>query len=88
MKFIEYYAIEEHDGFVGTNHVADFATDKAAREFLDKKGNQSYNFSGPFRRNLKLYDSYEDYYDNNDKAIRQRAIAKLTPEERAVLKLE
>lgn len=32
-------------------------------------------------RTFKVYDSYDDFRQNTNKAIRERALAKLTPEE-------
>lgn len=36
---------------------------------------------------IKIFDSTDDFFDNTDDAIRKRALAKLSPEERRVLKL-
>lgn len=41
-----------------------------------------------FLKQFKVYTSFRDYQDNSDKAIRDRALAKLTPEEKMVLGLK
>lgn len=87
MQFIEYYDIERWDGGESTNYLASFSTKEVAEEFLKKCGQPKHHHSGPYRRTVMIYDSYDDYTSNTREKIRLNAIAKLTPEEREVLKL-
>ena len=79
MQYIEYWEVTE-DFDRSSTHVASFKS-KADADAL--KGKSMYRSVG--RRNIIIFESLQDYEENNKAKIRKRAIAKLTPEEREVL---
>lgn len=81
MQYIEYWEVTE-DYDRSSTPVANFTNQSDA---LALKGNSPYRSVG--RRSITIFDDVQDYEENNRARIRERAIAKLSAEEREVLGL-
>jgi hypothetical protein len=83
MQFIEYWAVEEtYDR--DTRIIACFDNAQAA-ELVARSRNNMYRSVS--HRNLTLFDSVLDFENNCREKLRERALAKLTPEELQALGL-
>jgi hydrogenase maturation factor len=81
MKTIEYWAVEEtYDR--DSKEIGNFSNQAAAEE-VATKDNKMYR--GVYKLTLTLFDSVEDFENNSREKIRERALAKLTIEERNAL---
>jgi len=83
MEIIDLYEIAVWDG--GERHIPKFY-------FILKKDAEDYKKDHPhdtfYNKKLKVYATYQDFKDENDQVIRERALAKLTPAEKFVLGLK
>jgi hypothetical protein len=84
MNTIEYWVVEEtwdrDSRFIGN-----FSSEAVAEEIATGTNKQ---YRGVFRKALTIFDSVEDFENNTSAKIRERALAKLTLEERLVLGLK
>ena len=79
MKTIEYWEVTEcYDRVV--NHIANFANEDNALELVGKN-----LYRGASKKTLTIFDSVGDYENNTREKLRERALAKLTVEERNAL---
>lgn len=75
MQYIEYWEVSScYDRDV--THVANFTNKGDADACV---GKDMYRSS--YRKSITIFDDLQDYEENNRARIRERAIAKLTPEE-------
>lgn len=83
MKQLTIWRIEEWDG--GDRTIPNgnyFSNKKAADEY---KKNNKYNCC--IEQTIRIYDSLKDMEDNSKQKLKERALAKLTEEERKILGL-
>ena len=80
MKTIVYWEVDScYD--LKVTHVGNFSDEDVAKQIVERgRGYRSMN-----RRTVTIFDSVEDYEDNTREKIRERALAKLTTEEKIVL---
>lgn len=67
------------DGRAQPKVLASFETEQAAKEFY----NSTYNII----KEMFVYSNLKDYNENNPSALIEKALAKLTPEDKKVLGL-
>lgn len=81
MNTIEYWVVEE--GYDRSNTVIGcFTSETVANQIAGGKNNA---YRSVFKKTLTLFDSAEDFENNTREKIRERALAKLTVEEKTVL---
>jgi hypothetical protein len=81
MKTIEYWTVEE--GYDRTTTlVGCFATESLADTVA---GGKNSAYRSVYKKTLTIFNSVEDFEYNTREKIRERALAKLTIEEREVL---
>lgn len=79
MKLI-YIAYDDGEDGRRTTPIAAFTKEIDAKEY----GKSPWGHVGT----MELYESVKDYENNNLKAVRERALAKLSPEEKKALGVE
>lgn len=78
MKTIEYWTVEEgYDR--GIKHVGNFSDEQVANHFADSA------YRAVYKRTFTIFDTIEDFENNTREKLRERALAKLTVEERVAL---
>lgn len=83
MRITEYWAVEEcYDR--DTRLIGNFSDEQVARHFATSK-NKMYR--SVQRRVFTIFDTIEDWENNTREKLRERGLAKLTPEERLALGL-
>ena len=81
MRTIEYWEVNEgYDR--NMTAIANFTSEAEAKKLV---GTSMYR--GVWKKSITLFDTVEDYEDNTREKLRERALAKLTPEERQALGL-
>lgn len=81
MKTIEYWEVSEcYDR--DSRHIANFSNEADAKVCADGI------YRGYGLRHITVFDSLEDFEENTREKIRERALAKLTTEERQALGLK
>jgi hypothetical protein len=81
MKTIEYWQVEE--GYDRTTTlIGCFTSESIADEVAGGKNNA---YRSVYKKTLTLFDTVEDFENNTREKIRERALAKLTVEERIAL---
>lgn len=83
MKTVEYWVVEEsydRDSKV----VGNFSGEATAKLIVDK----SKGYRSMHKRVLTIFDSIEDFENNTREKLRERALAKLTTEEKIALGLK
>jgi len=82
MQLLEVYSIDVWDG--GDRHYHRFyvRTEEEAQRWLDENQYDSFH-----KKTLVIYDTLEDYKENSVEALKKKALAKLTPEEKYTLGL-
>jgi len=81
MKYIEFWVVEE--SFDRDVKVVGRFTDEVAARTVSTGKNAMYR--SIHKSSITLFDSVDDFEKNTRDKIRDRAIAKLTPEEREAL---
>jgi len=80
MKTIEYWEVDScFDRDV--THIGNFSGEATAKFIVE----QSKGYRSMTKRSLTIFDSVEDFENNTREKIRERALAKLTVEERNAL---
>lgn len=87
MKVIEYATVEQWDGGERYNPLVNFSSVELAKKFIETTGTFQYAYKCYGLKTLLIYESLEDYDSNDLKAIKGRALAKLTPIEKKALGL-
>ncbi len=82
MQVIECWNIQEWDGGERHNH-AFYLTDMAEKD----KYLKAHKHNIATKQTLVFFDTLQEVEDNEYKKVKDRALAKLTPHERKVLKL-
>lgn len=77
MKKLTFYKAVESGRSRETGY---FGTEEAARAYVNRYPRWCF-----YEISFDVFDSVEDYEQNSKEAVRARAMAKLTPEERAAL---
>lgn len=78
MKTIEYWEVTEcYDR--DSKHIGNFSDEQVARHFAEGI------YRGYGLRHITIFDTIEDFENNTREKIRERALAKLTVEERQAL---
>ena len=83
MKQLTIWRIEEWDG--GDRQLPNgnyFSNEEAAEEY--KKNNK---FNACVKQTIRIYDSLQDLEDNSKQKLKERALAKLTEEDKRILGL-
>lgn len=79
MQYIEYWEVSScYDRDI--THIANFINKDDAEVCAGKD-----IYRSAYKKSITIFDDLQDYEENNKAKIRERAIAKLTPEEREVL---
>lgn len=85
---IDCYEITEPDGGgvrdVHLMYVGDVCTAKHICDTLKAQTNWGKNYK-PFKKTFRIFDSFEDYEQNNVSEAKKRALSKLTAAEKAAL---
>jgi hypothetical protein len=81
MKTIEYWeVIESYDR--DSKNIGNFSDEQVARHFASGK---NHMYRSVHKRIFTIFDTIEDFENNTREKIRERALAKLTVEERQAL---
>lgn len=78
MKTIEYWAVEEEYDR-GRKNIGNFSDEQVANHFADSV------YRAAYKRTFTIFDTIEDFENNTREKLRERALAKLTVEERIAL---
>ena len=81
MKTIEYWAVEE--SYDRDSKTIGCFTDPAVAD--EVAGGKNKMYRSAHKRTLTLFDTVEDFNNNTTAKLRERALAKLTVEERLAL---
>ena len=83
MQVITLYSIDVWGGGDRLNHKFYMETEEAAKEYLKGNAYDAYH-----RVDMVIYKDKQDVIDNSREALRAKALAKLTKEERHALGIE
>lgn len=83
MKQLTIWRIEEWDGGDRTIPNGDYLSNKEAAEEYNKKN----KYNACFEQTIRIYDSLQDMEENSKQKLKERALAKLTDEDKKILGL-
>jgi hypothetical protein len=81
MQTIEYWRVEENYDR-DSREIGNFSSEAVAEEVA---GTDNKMYRGVFKHTLTIFDSVDDFENNTREKIRERALAKLTVEEKIAL---
>lgn len=84
MKTVEYWIVEE--SYDRDSKIIGCFTNQMAADIVANGKNNMYR--SIHKKTLTLFDSFDDYTNNTQEKLRERALAKLTPEEKIALGLK
>lgn len=80
MKLITVFDVQVWDGADRQNHKFYVSSEESAKDWV-----KASKFDAYYKKEIVVYDDLTDYHQNNPQALKERTLAKLTPEERKTL---
>ena len=80
MQLITVFDVQVWDGGDRHNHKFYVSNEESAKDWVKANPYDTY-----YKKEMIIYDDLTDYNQNNLQAIKERTLAKLTPEERKAL---